>query len=116
MHALALISSIILSIGMLLSGSLKFLRSPRIVRLMADVGVAEPRQLFWLGALQVAAAVGLVVGLWLPPIGIAAAAGLVLYFAGAIVAHIRARDANVVAPAVLLVSAGTTLGLLIFAT
>jgi hypothetical protein len=57
----------------------------------AEVGV--PRS--WLpalGAVKLAGAVGLVVGLLgLPALGIAAAAGLVLFFVGAVVTHIRAR-------------------------
>jgi hypothetical protein len=45
-----------------------------------------------LGTLKVAGAIGLLVGLLgLPAIGIAAATGLVLYFIGAVIAHVRAR-------------------------
>jgi DoxX-like family len=44
-----------------------------------------------LGALKLAGAAGLLVGLVGPPaIGIAAATGLVLYFIGAVTAHLRA--------------------------
>jgi hypothetical protein len=45
-----------------------------------------------LGTLIVAGAIGLLGGLVGPPaIGIAAATGLVLYFIGAVIAHLRAR-------------------------
>ena len=45
-----------------------------------------------LGALKLAGAIGLLVGVvGLPVIGIAAATGLVLYFIGAVIAHLRAR-------------------------
>ena len=44
-----------------------------------------------LGTLKRAGALGLLVGLGLPVIGIAAATGLVLYFIGAVIAHLRAR-------------------------
>jgi hypothetical protein len=45
-----------------------------------------------LGALKLAGAAGLLVGLVGPPaIGIAAATGLVLFFIGAVIAHLRAR-------------------------
>jgi DoxX-like family len=44
-----------------------------------------------LGTLKLAGALGLLVGLGLPVIGIAAATGLVLYFIGAVIAHLRAR-------------------------
>lgn len=57
----------------------------------AEVGV--PRS--WLpalGAVKLAGATGLVVGLLgLPVLGIAAAAGLVLFFIGAVVTHLRAH-------------------------
>ena len=44
-----------------------------------------------LGALKLAGATGLLVGVvGLPVIGIAAATGLVVYFIGAVIAHIRA--------------------------
>jgi DoxX-like family len=45
-----------------------------------------------LGALKLAGAIGLLVGVVGPPaIGIAAATGLGLYFIGAVIAHLRAR-------------------------
>jgi DoxX-like family len=45
-----------------------------------------------LGVLKLAGAIGLLVGVvGLPVIGIAAATGLVLYFIGAVIAHLRAR-------------------------
>jgi hypothetical protein len=49
-----------------------------------------------LGSLNAAAALGLVVGLiGVPLVGTAAAIGLVLYFVGAIVTHLRARDYSI---------------------
>jgi hypothetical protein len=57
----------------------------------AEVGVPRSR-LPALGAVKLAGAVGLVVGLLcLPALGVAAAAGLVLFFVGAVVTHLRAR-------------------------
>ncbi|MGB6511645.1 DoxX family protein [Mycobacterium sp.] len=45
-----------------------------------------------LGTVKLAAAIGLLVGLVaLPAIGIAAATGLLLFFIGALIAHVRAR-------------------------
>ncbi|MEK2477760.1 DoxX family protein [Streptomyces noursei] len=57
----------------------------------AAVGV--PRSwLPWLGALKGAGAVGLLLGLLgVGPLGTAAAGGLVLFFVGAVVAHVRTR-------------------------
>lgn len=45
-----------------------------------------------LGSLLAAGALGLLVGFAVPVIGTAAAAGFVLYFLGAVVAHLRMRD------------------------
>ncbi|WP_306371113.1 DoxX family protein [Nocardiopsis sp. CC223A] len=45
-----------------------------------------------LGALLGAGALGLLVGPAVPVVGLAAAAGLVLYFVGALVAHLRVGD------------------------
>jgi len=45
-----------------------------------------------LGALKLAGATGLLIGLvGIPAIGIAAATGLVLFFIGALIAHLRAK-------------------------
>jgi hypothetical protein len=45
-----------------------------------------------IGLLEVAGAVGVLIGLALRPLGIAAAAGLVLLSLGAIATHVRASD------------------------
>ena len=45
-----------------------------------------------LAGLELAGAVGIVMGLWIRPLGIAAAVGLVLYFLGAILGHVRVND------------------------
>lgn len=50
------------------------------------------RSLPLLAALEIAAAIGIVIGLWWVPLGIAAAIGAVAYFVGAILAHVRVKD------------------------
>jgi hypothetical protein len=68
-----------------------FVRAPFVLENSAEVGVAEG-WLPLLGTLKVAGATGLLIGLlWARVIGMAAAIGLVLFFAGAIATHIRAR-------------------------
>jgi hypothetical protein len=54
------------------------------------------------GALEVAGALGLAVGLVVPVLGIAAAVGLSLLMVGAIAAHGRAQDLRNASPAALL--------------
>jgi hypothetical protein len=63
-----------------------------------------------LGTVKLAGAIGLLVGLVaLPAIGIAAATGLLLFFIGALIAHVRARALyNIAFPgAYLALSAGS---------
>ncbi|MVO88455.1 DoxX family protein [Streptomyces sp. p1417] len=67
-----------------------FLRAAWVVRPMSDYGIPTT-WLPWLGAAKAAGALGLVAGLFVPVVGVAAAIGLVLYFAGAVVAVVRAR-------------------------
>jgi uncharacterized membrane protein YphA (DoxX/SURF4 family) len=51
---------------------------------------------------ELAAAAGIVIGLWWHPLGVAAAAGMTMLLAGAIIAHRKAADsAKEMAPALL---------------
>jgi hypothetical protein len=66
-----------------------FARAPFVLANSAAVAV-PPSWLPALAALKGAGAVGVAGGFLWPPIGIAAAVGLVLFYSGAIIAHIRA--------------------------
>ncbi|MFC8871211.1 DoxX family protein [Streptomyces sp. NPDC057148] len=67
------------------------LRAPFVLANSAEVGVPSS-WLPWLAGLKGAGAAGLLVGLLgVRPLGIAAAVGLVLFFVGAVAAHVRAR-------------------------
>jgi hypothetical protein len=96
------------------SAILDFSRPQKILLSMAKLGVPEP----WLpvlGLLKVAGAVGLLIGFRFPVIGTAAAIGLTLYFAGAIITHLRAKDYSLGAAAVFLLLAGSALVTELFA-
>jgi hypothetical protein len=82
---------------------------PRVVGVLRAAGV--PSSWFVpLALLNLAGAIGLWIGIAWRPLGIAAATGLVLYFAGAVVAHLRVKDfKNAPVPAVLLAFAALTL-------
>ncbi|WP_336208162.1 DoxX family protein [Nonomuraea sp. LPB2021202275-12-8] len=68
-----------------------FARARFVLANAAEVGV-PPNWVLPLGALKLAGAVGLMLGLvGVPFVGLAAATGLVLFFVGALVAHVRAR-------------------------
>jgi hypothetical protein len=74
------------------SGTAALIHWGRILPGMAKAGVPES-WLTTLGVLKVSGAAGLLLGLLgVPYIGAAAALGLVLFFIGAIVVHVRARD------------------------
>jgi DoxX-like family len=73
------------------SATLDFIRYKQVLINMAKADVSES----WitpLGILKAAGAIGLLVGIGMPLIGTAAAIGLILFFAGAIIIHLRARD------------------------
>jgi uncharacterized membrane protein YphA (DoxX/SURF4 family) len=56
-------------------------------------GVGVPLAWFpWLGAAEILGGLGVIVGLAVAPLGVAAAGGLVLYFLGAVGAHLRKQD------------------------
>ncbi|WP_406136119.1 DoxX family protein [Streptomyces sp. NBC_01089] len=64
-----------------------------------------------LGLLLAAGTAGLLAGLAVPLLGTLAAAGLVLYFIGAIVAHLRVGSRNIVGGIMFLVTAVAVLAL-----
>ncbi|MCO1654841.1 DoxX family protein [Pseudonocardia humida] len=64
-----------------------------------------------LGTLLAAGALGLLAGLAVPLLGALAAAGLVLYFVGALVAHLRVGSRKLVGAVVFLSAAVAALGL-----
>ncbi|MEV0296958.1 DoxX family protein [Nocardia sp. NPDC050710] len=101
MQITALILSVLLAVAMLHSGVMKFVR-PAWLRKFAEAVHLTTAQLTVLGSLQIAATAGLIWGIWFPPFAIAAAIGLVLYFGGAIVAHIRSGDRNLLGAGVFL--------------
>lgn len=101
--AAAIVSSL-LALSLIASGRGKLVKDPRQMKTMATVGFPEDK-LWLLASAEIAGAAGIVVGLFWWPIGIAAAIGVVLYFVGAVGAHLRVKDKNITAPlAVLLVA------------
>jgi ABC-type transport system involved in cytochrome bd biosynthesis fused ATPase/permease subunit len=76
-----------LAMGM---GAAQLNRVPQAIGVMEQVGAKHLAPVS--GWLLLAAAAGLVIGLFWAPIGIAAAAGLVAYFLIAAALHIRVKD------------------------
>jgi len=112
MHTAAVVLSIILALVMLGSGVAKSIHAPNVVAMMQDVNVTR-EQMTVLGVIEVAATVGLIIGIWFRPLGIAAAIGVILYFSGAITAHLRAHDPNKQGAVMFLALAIATLVLLL---
>ncbi|MEU8618141.1 DoxX family protein [Streptomyces sp. NPDC048623] len=90
----------LLALASTASALLTFTRNPQVVSSMEKVGVPDS-WLPWLATAKAAGALGLLAGLVVPALGVAAAVGLVLYFAGAVISHLRVRDFNV-APVIVL--------------
>ena len=85
-----------------------FTRPAWLLRNMASARVPQS-WLLPLGVLKAAGAAGVLAGIGIPVLGAAASAGLVLFFAGALVTHARARYWDVAPPVVFFVLAVSSL-------
>lgn len=83
--------AVVLAALFLLLGSAKLAAVPAMRQAAAHVGMT-PTHYRLLGALEVAAAAGLLAGLRIAALGAAASAGLVLLMAGAVGVHLRSGD------------------------
>jgi DoxX-like family len=99
-----IIVSIVLALMLAVSAWAKLTRDDRVVTVITGLGVPL-RWLPFLAACELAGAVGLPVGIAFAPLGIAAAIGVILYFVGALIAHLRTGDKAVVPPLVFLLTA-----------
>ncbi|MDQ8701069.1 DoxX family protein [Streptomyces sp. LHD-70] len=90
----------LLALALAGSAAATFAKNGQVAADLSRMGVPAP-WLPWLAAVKLAGAAGLLAGLAVPQIGVAAAVGVVLFFAGAVVTHLRARDYKF-APAVVL--------------
>jgi len=108
MFIAAVVVSVGLAIALTGSAYLKLVKDPQIIKgIVETVGVPEER-LWMLAVLELAGAVGLLIGLAWAPLGIAAAIGVILYFIGALIGHVRAHDTgpgSITPPAVILLVA-----------
>ncbi|MFZ2178049.1 MAG: DoxX family protein [Rhodococcus sp. (in: high G+C Gram-positive bacteria)] len=100
MFIATVIVTVLLAVALIGSAAGKLTRNAGILANMDKVQVPADR-VPWLGYLEIAGALGLVAGLFWWPIGVAAAIGVILYFIGAVGAHIRAKDKELAPAAVL---------------
>ena len=91
--------SLLLAAACLLPAAAKLAGHPKMQRSAAHFGISWPRYRL-IGAAELAAAAGILTGLWWHPLGVAAAAGMALLLVGAIITHRKAADsAKEMAPA-----------------
>jgi hypothetical protein len=84
--------AVLMAFMMFISASGKLTLNPGAVKVIHDV-VGVPLSFFpVLAACEIAGGIGLLVGIFRPKLGVAAGVGLVLYFVGAIVAHVVVSD------------------------
>jgi len=107
-----IVVAILLALTTFISAAGKFTLNPGAVHTINEV-VGVPMGFFPVLAIcEIAGGIGLLVGIVRPKLGVAAAAGLVLYFLGAIIAHVRVADwAGITAPITPLVFSGAALAL-----
>lgn len=96
------ILSVFLAVVLLISAFGKFTRQEQVVQNLTAAGV-KLDQFPALAALEIVGAIGLIVGLFWNWAMIAAGIGVALYFAGAVTAHLRAGDRQIVPAGALLV-------------
>src|SRR5580693_9359776 len=93
--------SLLLAAACLLPAAVKLTSQPRMRKSAAHFGIPWSRYRL-IGAAELAAAAGTMIGLWWHPLGLAAAAGMALLLLGAIITHRKAADsAQEMAPALL---------------
>ncbi|MEU2632047.1 DoxX family protein [Kitasatospora sp. NPDC007106] len=91
MSTTATVLAVLLTGMFLLFGSAKLAAVPAMRQAAGHVGMTTTHYRL-LGALEVAAAAGLLLGLRITALGAAASVGLILLMAGAVVVHLRSGD------------------------
>jgi hypothetical protein len=112
MHPAYLLTTTFFAAMVAFSAVAKVRRDPKVVHAIQEVVGVPLRYFSILAACEFAGAAGLILGIWLPWAGLAAGVGLVIYFVGAVVAHLRVGDLKDIWPAVfMLMMAGAALAL-----
>jgi uncharacterized membrane protein YphA (DoxX/SURF4 family) len=83
--------SLLLAAACVVPAAGKLLGHPKIRQAAAHFGIPWPRYRL-IGVAELAAAAGILIGLWWHPLGMAAAAGMAILLLGALLTHRRAGD------------------------
>jgi hypothetical protein len=94
MHIAYLVITIVAALGNGYAAALNF-AGAESVKVVADRVQVSQRWMIPFGTVLATGAIGLLLGVAVPALGNAAAIGLILYFIGAVSAHIRAGDRGV---------------------
>jgi uncharacterized membrane protein YhaH (DUF805 family) len=94
--------SVLLAIACLIPASAKLSAHPKMQESARHFGIPWSRYRL-IGVAELAAAAGVLAGLWWHPIGVAAAAGMAALLIGAVVTHRRAGDSGKEAAPALLI-------------
>ncbi len=93
--------SLLMAAACLVPAAGKLAGNPKMRQSAAHFGIPWPRYRL-IGIAELAAAAGILIGLWWHPLGVAAAAGMALLLTGALITHRRAEDSGKeMAPALL---------------
>lgn len=98
MFIATLVLSILFALLLLFSAYGKLTHNPAQAETLEKVGATRIVPI--LALLEIAGAAGLIIGLFWWPLGVAAAIGTLLYFLGAVIAHVRVRDTQIAPAAV----------------
>ncbi|GGG29558.1 hypothetical protein GCM10007304_49250 [Rhodococcoides trifolii] len=104
MAIVAIVVNAFLAIALTLSAIGKLTKNEQALAGIRSVGFPDDK-IPLLAVVELAGAVGLIIGIFFTPLAIAAAIGVVLYFVGAVVGHIRVKDGQFGPAAFLLVLA-----------
>jgi hypothetical protein len=94
MHVTYVVITILAALANGYAATLNF-AAAKSVKVVADKVQVSRRWMVPFGILLASGALGLLIGFALPVLGAAAAIGLVLYFTGALGAHLRVRDPGI---------------------
>jgi uncharacterized membrane protein YphA (DoxX/SURF4 family) len=85
------IMAVVLAAIAIVSAMGKLRKMPQVIESMTHVGV-KPNQIPVLAYLEIAGAVGILIGIAYPLLAFISAGALMLYFVGAVIAHLRVKD------------------------
>jgi uncharacterized membrane protein YphA (DoxX/SURF4 family) len=91
MNSFTTIMAVVLAAIAIVSAMGKLRKMPQVIESMTHVGV-KPNQIPLLAYLEIAGALGLLIGIAYPLLALVSAGALMLYFLGAVVAHLRMKD------------------------